>query len=89
MAWTERYMCDVCGKPKRESEEWWLGMLECDVAHDGSPAQPTMRIQPWNNLLAHSAVSKHICGAVCAHKFLDRWMGELLSSDGPVICKEN
>ena len=88
MAWTERYLCDVCGKPKRESEEWWVAMLDCNNVQDGTPSQPSVKMQPWNNLIAHSAEAKHICGAVCAHKFLDRWMSGILAIEGPVICKE-
>ncbi|HEX4022538.1 MAG TPA: hypothetical protein VHX63_15435 [Acidobacteriaceae bacterium] len=89
MAWTERYVCDVCGKKKTESEDWWLALIDCHSAQDGTPSQPVLKLQPWNNLVAHSAETKHLCGAACMHKFLDRWMGNLQSIGGPPVCNED
>lgn len=87
MAWTERFLCDICGKAKAESDAWWLARQECHNAQDGTPFQPLLKLQPWNNLMAHSADAKHLCGAACAHKYLDRWMGELLAGEGEPTCK--
>jgi hypothetical protein len=88
MAWTERYICDVCGKQKMETEEWWLALVECHNAQDGAAPQPLLKLQPWNNLTAHSAGARHLCGLACAHTFLDRWMNGLLAVDGPIVCKD-
>lgn len=74
MAWIERYTCDICGKLKSETEDWWMAINECASFHQNSPSQPVLKLMPWDILLGHSAESKHLCGAGCAHAFLDRWM---------------
>lgn len=86
MAWTERFMCDICGKQKADNDAWWLARMGCHDSRDGSPMQPMLKLHPWNNLVAHSAEAKHLCGAACAHKYLDRWMGDLLAGDGLAEC---
>ena len=55
-------------------EKWWIATNECAPALDSKSGQPTLKLNPWDNGLAHSAESKHLCGAGCAHTFLDRWM---------------
>jgi hypothetical protein len=47
-----------------------------------------LQLQPWNNLTAHSAGARHLCGVACSHTFLDRWMNGLLAVDGPIVCKD-
>ncbi len=76
MAWVERFTCDVCGKLMGESENWWLAAQECAPSRDGTLTQPVLKLMPWDDLIGHSAESKHLCGAGCAHTFLDRWMAE-------------
>lgn len=79
MAWVERFTCDVCGKLMGESESWWVAANECAPPRGQDPAQPVLKLMPWDNLMGHSAESHHLCGAVCVHTFLDRWMAEARS----------
>lgn len=74
MAFTETYHCDVCGKPKGNSEDWWLAWSERTAPGDGAPEQPMLRLTPWSLLLSHSPQVKHLCGARCAQTLMDRWM---------------
>jgi len=76
MAWVERFTCDVCGKLMGGSESWWVAAQECTPTAGEAASHPTLRLMPWDNLLGHSAGNHHLCGAVCAHTFLDRWMAE-------------
>lgn len=76
MAFTESFHCDVCGKAKSdESEDWWLAWTETMSPLPGEPGQPQMRVTPWHGLLAHSAETRHLCGARCVQTLMDRWMG--------------
>lgn len=75
MAWIERFTCDICGKTQGTADEkWWIATNECAPVLDSSGNQPTLKLNPWDNGIAHSAESKHLCGGVCAHTYLDRWM---------------
>ncbi|MHB8391947.1 MAG: hypothetical protein ACYDBH_20620 [Acidobacteriaceae bacterium] len=74
MVWTERISCDVCGKQMGGDEKWWIATNECAPSGDRKSGQPTLKLMPWDNALAHSAESKHLCGAGCAHTYMDRWM---------------
>ncbi|MBW4027205.1 hypothetical protein [Acidipila rosea] len=74
MAWTETYHCDVCGKAKNESTDWWLAWGEEFAPVPGAEPQPLLKLTPWNLLLSHDAQVKHICGARCAQTLMDRWM---------------
>jgi hypothetical protein len=77
MAWIERFTCDVCGKQQMSvDEKWWIAVNECASTLDSTAGQPTLKLMPWDNALAHSAESKHLCGAGCAHTFMDRWMAD-------------
>ncbi len=81
MAWVERFTCDVCGKLMGEAESWWVAANECEptIGTAQSATHPVLKLMPWDNLLGHSAGNKHLCGAGCAHTFLDRWMAEFHS----------
>ena len=88
MAWIERFTCDICGKQQASAEEnWWIATNECapplDSKPDTSSGQPTLKLNPWDNALAHSADSKHLCGAGCAHTYLDRWMAGFRAAQKP------
>ncbi len=76
MAWVERFTCDVCGKLRGETEAWWVAEIDCPSTTDNTPSQPLLKLMPWDNLMGHSAGTKHLCGAGCVHTFLDRWMGD-------------
>ncbi len=77
MAWVERFTCDICGKLMGESESWWVAINESAPTTAPFVSQPVLKLLPWDNLQGHSAGSKHLCGASCAHTFLDRWMAEI------------
>jgi hypothetical protein len=74
MAFTETYHCDVCGKARGESEDWWLAWSELGAPVPEAEEQPVLKLTPWNILLSHSAQVKHLCGARCAQTLMDRWM---------------
>ncbi len=74
MAFQERFYCDVCGKEKGESGDWWLAWVDCYKAHDDAPEQPLLKLTRWERVLSHSAEVKHLCGAACAGTLMDRWM---------------
>lgn len=77
MAFTETFLCNVCGKPKSEEAcDWWLAWQEC-VSPVPKVEQPVLKVSRWNDFLAHDAVVKHLCGARCAQTLLDRWMNEV------------
>lgn len=77
MAWIERFTCDVCGELMGGPEDWWVAIHECVPTASAAPSHPALRLMPWENVSGHSAGSKHLCGAACAHRYLDRWMAEL------------
>lgn len=75
MAWTEVYHCDVCGKEKSEgASDWWLAWNETISPTPGDPAQPVLKITPWNRFLSHAVDAKHLCGGRCVQTIMDRWM---------------
>lgn len=74
MAFTEIYRCDVCGKTRGDSEDWWLAWSEDEAPMPGSDAQAVLRLTKWNLLLCHAAGVKHLCGGQCVQTMLDRWM---------------
>lgn len=77
MAWTETFHCDVCNKQKKEdSEDWWLVWDDPVTPTAGDSAEPAIRIMLWNNFVSHSTEMRHLCGAVCLHTMLDRWMSQ-------------
>ncbi len=78
MAWTETYLCDVCGVAKGEDQhDWWLVSPETISPTANDPEQQVMRVTAWNSFLAHSPEFRHLCGARCTHTELDRWMTPL------------
>lgn len=86
MAWVERFTCDICGKLMGDTGSWWVAQNECATSSDQGPTRPTLKLTQWDNLLGHSAGSKHLCGASCAHTYLDRWMAEV--NAGADTCPE-
>ena len=74
MAWTETFLCNVCGKEKSEqSSDWWLAWEE-EMSPLPNVQQPVLKVTHWNDFLSHDATAKHLCGARCAQTLLDRWM---------------
>lgn len=81
MAWTENYLCDVCGRAKMEDQQdWWLAFSEALSPTPNAPEQPVLRLTPWNDFLSHSADIRHLCGARCAQTGVDRWMTSILEN---------
>lgn len=76
MAYIESYTCDVCGKQKAGSESWWLAWVDCFQGDSPEQDQPLIKLTRWQPQFAHSAGVKHLCGAQCAGKMMDRWMAE-------------
>jgi hypothetical protein len=75
MAWTENYLCDVCGRAKHEDQhDWWLALVETMSHTPGSPEQPVLRVTPWHDFISHASGVLHLCGARCVQTELDRWM---------------
>lgn len=75
MAFTETFLCDVCGKAKsEESEDWWLAWTESFLPTPEAAPLPLLKIIPWNMLLSHDSQARHLCGARCGQTLMDRWM---------------
>jgi hypothetical protein len=66
MAVTESYVCDVCGKQKSASEQWWLAWVDCFPGPKPELDQPLIKLTRWQQEHAHSHGVKHLCGARCA-----------------------
>jgi len=74
MAWTETFLCNVCGKEKsEEANDWWLAWEE-EMSPLPNVEQPMLKVTHWNDFLSHDASARHLCGARCAQTLLDRWM---------------
>jgi hypothetical protein len=39
-----------------------------------------LKIYPWENMAAHDADARHLCGQACLQKFVDRWMNAEMAS---------
>ena len=78
MTWTETFNCDICGKQKGTVDHWWLAWSEPFVPHAEAPERHMLKVYPWENMLAHDANARHLCGQACLQKLVDRWMnGEM------------
>ena len=81
MTWTETFNCDICGKQKGTVDHWWLAWSEPFLPHAEAPERPMLKVYPWENMLAHDADARHLCGQACLQKLVDRWMnGEMGAS---------
>jgi hypothetical protein len=74
MTWTETFNCDICGKQKGSVDHWWLAWMESYSPHAEAPERQLLKIYPWENMAAHDADAKHLCGQACLQKLVDRWM---------------
>ena len=75
MAFSEIYHCDVCGKERSEgSQDWWRIWEGKFSPPNRDEGQPLLQVTGWNAFQAHSAGTRHVCGAVCAQTVLNRWM---------------
>jgi glutathionylspermidine synthase len=39
------------------------------------------KVYPWENMLAHDAQAKHLCGQACLQKLLDRWLNAEMTDE--------
>ena len=68
------YNCDICGTERKEANHWFVASSGEDSLHFVTWA----KAESDNVLNAESAV--HLCGQVCAHKLLDRFLTETSSA---------
>jgi len=84
VTWTETFNCDICGKQKGSVDHWWLAWSEPYSPHPDAPQRHLFKIYPWENLLAHDASAKHLCGQACLQKLVDRWLNTEMGVGHPV-----
>src|SRR4029077_6391216 len=65
VTWTETFNCDICGKQKGSVDHWWLAWTELYSPHPEAPERHLLKIYPWENMMAHDATVKHLCGQAC------------------------
>jgi hypothetical protein len=68
VTWTETFNCDVCGK------HWWLVWTDPYRPHEEAIERQMLKIYPWENMSAHDANAKHLCGQACLQKLVERWL---------------
>jgi hypothetical protein len=66
------YKCDVCGTVRGPENHWLLA--------DESSRSGVFILVPWDDYAPDA--DKHLCGAVCAHKILDRYLESLRNGEG-------
>jgi hypothetical protein len=74
LTWTETFNCDVCGKQKGNVDHWWLVWIEPYRPHEQAAERQLLKIYPWENMSAHDADVKHLCGQACLQKLVERWL---------------
>ena len=80
MAWDVSFTCDMCGKPKREANHWWMAILgDVPCFEEGQPSQ-RFTLMPWNVTESRNPAIYHLCGEGCSMKAMERFMstGQLL-----------
>ena len=50
--------------------------------HQEAPERQMLKIFTWENMLAHDANAKHLCGQACLQKLVDRWMNAEMPHSG-------
>jgi hypothetical protein len=80
MTWTETFHCEICGKQKGSVDHWWLAWTESYRPHEDSPERPLLKIYPWENMTAHDADVKHLCGQACVQTLVARWMNTTIAA---------
>lgn len=45
-----------------------------------APERPTLKIYPWENMSAHDADVKHLCGQACIQTMVARWMNTTMNT---------
>lgn len=80
MTWTEMFECDICGKQKGSVDHWWLAWTELHRPHAEAAERQLFKIYPWENMMAHDASVKHLCGQACLQKLVDRWLNSEMNT---------
>lgn len=80
LTWTETFNCDICGKQKGSVDHWWLAWTEPYSPHAEAQERQMFKIYPWENMMAHDATAKHLCGQACLQKLVDRWLNAELGA---------
>ena len=65
MPWTETFNCDICGKQKGTVDHWWLAWIDKYRPHEAASEREMFKIYPWENMMAHDANARHLCGQAC------------------------
>lgn len=74
--------CDVC-KAERGPANHWLLVRDLEQGfHEDVSLVYGIGIFPWNDPISKWPNVRHICGAVCAHKILDRYLESLRNGEG-------
>jgi hypothetical protein len=70
----DAYVCDVCGTTRAKSNHWRLVVIDAKGFH----------VCDWNDSKAKNKKVKHICGQLCLHKSLDKYM----APSAPILVSE-
>ena len=74
--------CDVCKEVRGPSNHWLLSIETQAGLYEDFSRIVGIGIFPWNDTIAERLETKHVCGAVCAHKILDRYLESLRNGEG-------
>ncbi|MBV9075618.1 MAG: hypothetical protein JOZ10_18500 [Acidobacteria bacterium] len=81
MTWTETFHCEICGKQKGSVDHWWLAWMErYRPPFPEAEERPLLKIYPWDNMSAHDADVKHLCGQACLQTLVARWMNAAIGA---------
>jgi hypothetical protein len=64
----QQVICDVCGRMKADTNHWFIVLTRGDSSGIGfAPASAEPYVDHSNNL-------EHVCGEMCLHVRLTRWI---------------
>lgn len=64
-----------CGLVKSATDRWWLMWTSLEQFKT-----PVLYLAPWNEDLARSEGTLHVCGELCAHKLQSQFMSNVLDN---------
>jgi len=64
-----------CTEVKGASDRWWVMWTSLEQFKT-----PVLYLAPWNQQLAESEGTLHVCGELCAQKLQSQFMGNVLTS---------
>jgi hypothetical protein len=75
---SEHTTCDVCGRPKLETNHWLVAITR--VGMEGILVQPSeVSVSPRNPDFLY----EDLCGDECVHKRISRWMDARIQPSTP------